>query len=59
MPRLHCLKAQKTGGLGEFMYHVLREAAQKVGIKKIGERTSLLWKLSEKMGAGETYFNEN
>ena len=35
------------------MYNKLREAAKKVGIKKIGECMSLLWMLSEKKGAGE------
>ena len=28
-------------------------------IKNIGERTGLLWKLSEKHRAGETYFEKN
>ena len=31
------------------------EAAKKVGIKKTGWRMELLWTLSEKKGAGETY----
>ena len=30
------------------MYSVLRDDANKVGIKKVGVRTSLLWKLCEK-----------
>ena len=30
-----------------------------MGIKNIGERTGLLCKLSEKKGAGQTYFDEN
>ena len=38
------------------MYHKLRESAKNVGIKKIGERTKLLWKLSENTRAGESYF---
>ena len=33
----------------ESMWNTLREAA-KVGIKKVGEHTSLLWKLSENKG---------
>ena len=36
--------------------NTLREAATKVGIKKVGERTSLLWKLSEKKRAAELCF---
>ena len=38
-------------------YNVFWEAAKRVGIKKIGERTTLLWKLSEKKGEGVTYFD--
>ena len=44
--------------IGKSMCSVLREAATKVGIKTIAERRSLLWKLSEKGGAGETYLYE-
>ena len=35
--------------------YILCETAKKVGIKKIGERTSLLWKLRE----GDRYFDDN
>ena len=35
------------------------EKASDSGVEKIGERTSLLWKLSEKKGAGETDFDEH
>ena len=28
-------------------------------MEKVGERTSLLWKLSEKRGEGKTYFDED
>ena len=35
------------------MYNTLWEAARKVGTKKIGERTGLLWKLSKKPRAEE------
>ena len=41
------------------MYNVLRDAAKDVGIKKVGERTSLLWKLSEKNVEGKTDFGED
>ena len=41
------------------MYKTLREAAKKVGIKKVGERTSLLWKLSEKKRDVDSCFGEN
>ena len=40
----------------ESMYNTLREGAKKVDIKKIGERTNLLWKLSERKR--ESYFDE-
>ena len=43
----------------ESMHNTLREAAKKVGIKKIGERTSLLWKLSEQKTARYLCLNEN
>ena len=32
------------------MYIALWEAAKNAGIKKVGERTNLLWKLSKKRG---------
>ena len=32
----------------ESMFSILREAAKKLGIKKVGQRTNLLWNLSEK-----------
>ena len=41
------------------IYNVLGDAAKKVGIKKVGERTSSLWRLNEKMGEGKTYFDED
>ena len=41
------------------MYNVLREAANKVCIKKVGEGTGLLWKLSEEKGEGKTYYDED
>ena len=34
------------------VYHVLRDEAMKVGIKKVGERTRFVGKLSEKKGEG-------
>ena len=37
------------------MYGGLRDAAKQVGINHVGERTSLLWKLGEKKGEGQTY----
>ena len=41
------------------LYGVLRDAAKRVGIKKVGEGTRLIWKLSEKMGEGKTNFDED
>ena len=41
------------------IYNVRRDAAKKVGIKKVGERTSSLRRLNEKMGEGKTYFDED
>ena len=41
------------------MCDTLREVAKKVGIKEVGERTSLLWKLSAKKRAGELCLDEN
>ena len=32
---------------------------EKVGVKKVGVGTGLLWKLSERKGAGETPFDKN
>ena len=43
----------------DFVYNTFRAAAKKVGIKKRRERADLLWKLTEKKGAGETFFDEN
>ena len=40
------------------MCNVLRDAAKPVGIKKIGERSSLLWKLGQKTCEGKTCFDE-
>ena len=40
------------------MYNVLHDAA-KVGIKKVGERTSLLWTLCKKNGEGKTHVDED
>ena len=41
------------------MHSVLRDAAKKVGIKKVGERTSLPRKVREKKGEGKTNFDED
>ena len=41
------------------LHKLLRDAAEKVGIKKVGERTSLLWHLSEKKGDSKTYYDED
>ena len=43
----------------ESMCNTLREVAKKVGIKEVGERTSLLCKLSARKRAGELCFDEN
>ena len=36
------------------MYDALHDEAKKVGSKNVGERTSWLWKLSEKKGDGQS-----
>ena len=41
------------------MYDALRDAAKKVGIKKVGERTRLLIKLNEKEWLSQKYFDED
>ena len=41
------------------MYNTLQGVVKKVDMKKIGDRTSLLWKLSERNGADDTYFDEH
>ena len=40
------------------MCNVLRDAAKPVGIKKVGERSSLLWKLGQKTCVGKTCVDE-
>ena len=37
------------------MYSVLRDVPKKVGIKKIGDRTSLLWKTQERKDLWEVW----
>ena len=45
-----------SGGMGgESIYNFFREAANKVGIKKVGKRSSLLCKLSDTNRAGELW----
>ena len=51
------------GALCQTLYDGVEHHAQlpsggckKGGIKKVGERTGLLWKLSEKKGKGDTWF---
>ena len=41
------------------MYGAIRDAAKKVGIKKVGQRTNLLWKLGVKRGEDLTYLDED
>ena len=47
----------EVGGSGGFGVHVqfFRKAANKVGIKKVGKRTSLLCKLNDTNRAGELW----
>ena len=41
------------------MHNVRRDAAKESGHQKVGERTSLLWKSSEKKGTCKTCFDED